>query len=121
MKIKLKNTGELRAIYEVVSAMSATIAAEATRPAAAGERPHVRMAARLVAVEVQRLALAIAGKLVMPAAKPSLALGPSAGLALLSAWYAVDSTEIQDPLAYSLMVQITDALERAYGGQTIKQ
>lgn len=119
MKVKLKSIHELQAVYSVVAAMAATLADEATRPAGDGERPHVRMACRLVALEVHKLALSIAMKLATPSSSHSIRMNAHAGLALLSAWYAIDATEIDNPLAFALMSEIMDNLERSYGGHLI--
>jgi hypothetical protein len=121
MKVKLKNRQELQAVYLVVANMATKLAEEATRPTKPNEREHVRMACRLVALELHKQALNIAMKLAMPSDTYTIRINAHGGLALLSAWYAVDVTEINDPLAYAVMSEIMDNLQKAYGSQTITQ
>lgn len=74
--------------------------------------------------ELQAVYLVVANmamKLAMPSDTYTLRINAHGGLALLSAWYAVDVTEINDPLAYAVMSEIMDNLQKAYGSQTITQ
>lgn len=121
MKIKLKSTDELKAVFHLIHQLYVH-AVERADSAGRDEMTtasdlHLRMVALLLGELRKKLARQIINSI---SERPNLKLDGPTGLALLAAWYATDATALEaSPLGMAVINEVADTLARALAGPVV--
>ena len=122
MKIKLQTHDELKAVAYVIYQLfghSVERADMAAREEMTTAALHLRITSMLLGELRQKLARQIINSI---AEKPALKMDGPTGLALLAAWYATDTTQLDgSPLCMAVMNHVADELGKAYAGPVVLQ